>query len=1008
MKPMRARAVKTVAGAAGAALLVLAAIWLVSALASCSSTATNVQVRTFERAQRMDVVCMRVLDDSGNPIVPQPAVQAQCAPVPTNVTASTLPYHLYAVVTQSIRGEVAVVDLTGGAVVDVSATTPGINFLPVGELPTDVAATPDGKMVFVASAELDKPAIYGIPSVSLLGDVQHLPIAQYAEAGVDAAITDTAITRWPVCQLPQKPGRITVIPRGVSDAGASAGYDLVVVLPGSDGDGAKVVTIDASQFLSGSIAPGSLAPCPIEGAIPLADTTPSSWSAGPAWPDGLVYVDGGVDLFATGHMPKQAGSCDAGVDASADASGFSLLRAPGTHARATSLASAGDYLYVGDDQLPIIHVIDATDATALREIAPLVASSALDPSRVVTTKDLAVSPTTRDYRRYLYALDHDEGSIIIYDITDPKASPRTPLEKPHAELNPFQPPDRILFNVPVAALSFVKHDYPLLTTGSSAAGSGILCTPNPNAPMDDLGTGYRAGSTSVTTGIGPARLRGVFGMVTLSNGQIVTIDVDDWDAPCRRPSQLSDAGASTTVPANETLQAGDLAISQDDGTGPYQAPHAFAAGIDYTSSEAFFPVSQPNRTRSTYYLRNDPSLGKHIPYVLGTPQLFEGNALVGESAKDAVLTPATAGTLNDPNAQGATGVTSGVRMAFEDPQVHIDQDWQVTFEGALPGTKGVVATLSTTDAYQTLTFKLPQSGLCRLGVEDARVAGARLAQALAEDATRVDPSTASRVGDYVQLTDDMVPNTDPYWTLDNACWEGDLKNDPTKRATVCQEYFGNAADQSTTRDFPILEAYDDRLVVGGYSYKAPMTPAPGGHYRANANASAMRLAQCCFHNQTHFAVRTGAEWVATGSVTGYLSHLAVDAATGACVPSCVRREALLSARMFEVGGAAGVDRNSSLALRNPFFSAWMKVATAPDPKADPVYTFTVRDAVWKFSTRGGFVPQTINLATTTTAVVPQSMRFIESLGQLAVVDGSSQGLVLIDLNALALAHNPYF
>jgi hypothetical protein len=36
------------------------------------------------------------------------------------------------------------------------------------------------------------------------------------------------------------------------------------------------------------------------------------------------------------------------------------------------------------------------------------------------------------------------------------------------------------------------------------------------------------------------------------------------------------------------------------------------------------------------------------------------------------------------------------------------------------------------------------------------------------------------------------------------------------------------------------------------------------------------------------------------------------------------------------------------------------------------------------------------------------MRFIDSLGQLAVVDGAQQGIVLIDINTLQFAHNPYF
>ena len=67
-----------------------------------------------------------------------------------------------------------------------------------------------------------------------------------------------------------------------------------------------------------------------------------------------------------------------------------------------------------------------------------------------------------------------------------------------------------------------------------------------------------------------------------------------------------------------------------------------------------------------------------------------------------------------------------------------------------------------------------------------------------------------------------------------------------------------------------------------------------------------------------------------------------------------------------------------------------------------------RDEYWKFSTRGQFTGLNVNIAATDTSVDPQSMHFIEALGQLAVVDGADQGLVLIDLNTIAFAHTPYF
>jgi hypothetical protein len=174
-----------------------------------------------------------------------------------------------------------------------------------------------------------------------------------------------------------------------------------------------------------------------------------------------------------------------------------------------------------------------------------------------------------------------------------------------------------------------------------------------------------------------------------------------------------------------------------------------------------------------------------------------------------------------------------------------------------------------------------------------------------------------------------------------------------------------------------------------------------------------------------------------GSATGLLHHVQTDPGTNRCVIGCNPTEVLENARTFDIpwslpasvdqrlvdaglldaGPAAtncappalpaNLDRNSVLAQRNPMFSFVMWSGCAPLAAND--HTETARDMVWKFSLRGGFTPVTVSLSqNTTTAVSPQSMRFIDSLGQLAVVDGAQQGLVLIDLNTLQFAHNPYF
>ena len=1106
----------------------LAGLAMLAALlaTSCSSSVGAIPVRTFERAQRVDFVCMKVLDDQNGPpcqqstdcvapsaplnvcniaagatsgtcLIAQPPVPVQqslCAPVGSTTNGGDLPYHLYAVVTQSIRGELAVVDLTAGFVVDTSATAPGINFLPVGQLPTDVAAAPDGKMVFVGAAEVNKPAIYGIYSTEILGDALQLTGAQYADAGIRPA----ALSSWPVCALPQAPGNIVIVPTtSGSDGGTGPGYQLVVALPGNAVETAKIVTIDPQRFLdstrSDRYPPGQLVPCVYSSIIELSCAPskpcnlPSSWSPGPAWSDGLTYVDGGVDLFqpvtvagdAGGvvrtRMPARvscdeadAGLSDAGLsdaasdagDAAGDAAGeFALRPTPGTRPHVSSLAVAGTTVYVGDDELPLIHVLDYSQLgkqTPPQELQPLVVSSALEPARVVTVKQVAVSPPTRDYKQYLYAIDRAEGSVIVYDVTDPVLSSHTPLSKPHPELNPFEPPDRILFNVPVAAVEFIRHDFPLAPVGTPPV-SGALCDPNPNDndPVAFPGSGYVAGAPQPIVGLGPARLRGVFAMVTLSNALVATIDVDDWDAPCRRPTLLGGIGAPIT-PATATQALGDLAISQSAGSGPYATPNGVAvAGTDNTSEEWYFPVSQPHRPRSLYLLGKNTTIGIHVPNTLGLPLLYENGALASGSSKDSMLRATTDVSLIDPwtcnqalplwscvQSQYPPG-TPAVRLAFDDPHVHVDQDWAVTFEGTLPNFAGLAATVSPIGNYSALSLSITGGGLCRRGVEDARLGHLRFDAMTSENPTYLGDSEDARLGDYVQLSDDLLGggsmcpqnpscDADAYWQENNSCWDGPLATDastPTDQRNAialnrwdqCAQFFGaQGSQQNPARDFPILEAYDDHLIVAQYDYKDHRAAAPSGHFNPRAAApEVMRLAQCCFHNQVHFNVRTGGEWVAVGSVSGYLHHVVADASTQSCVLSCEKRETLLSARMPEVfspPGSPDLDRDSSFALRNPIFSAYMRATGKPKATTDSTYnaqvdngfTFTPRDAAWKIQIRGGFIPQTISLATTTIAVVPQSMRFIPALNDLAVVDGASQGLVLIDLNTVTVAHNPYF
>lgn len=1081
---MPARNRKVVAAiVVGALVVALAAV-----LFACSQTPTSVPVRTFERAQRMDVVCLQLYQRSKpfGPIQPRGLAQNECAPVAGDAEPGI--NQLFALVTQSARGEVAVVDLSAGALVDTQRAVPGINFLPVGALPTDIAATPDGVMVFVASSEPNKAAIYGIPTRRILGDTPGFPRDP----------SQVSLGSWPVCSLPQNPGAMLVVPRkaqpappadaGAGDAGdggTDAGpppaadvpeYELMVVLPGDRRNSAKVVTIDPRPFRRGGLPtkadgspdydfsvdndlrnkydplltpgevlrPGEMQPCRVTSAVQLvgAEAVPKTVPVGMAWDDGVKYVDGGVDLTckrpvkgascglepccdkkfpsvpseagapvsdagptAEGGAPVPAACDDAGAP---DAGPTELDLGPLDPPRLVSMVRDESFLYIADEGVPLIHVVDVTDPRAPRELPPFVASSQADPSRVVKIKEIAISPPTREFKRFLYAIDRVDGSIIVYDVTEGANAPRVPMTRPHPELNPFQPIDRIRYSEPVVSVAFARNEVPLGQVAGGRrvdAASGLLCNPNPNLdtnPDRDLGSYYREISPDPGIPIGPRRLRGIFGFATLASGRVNIINVDDWDAPCRRPQDLSIA-SSDIAPAQSKPAADDL--------DPYKAPTTAPGAV---TNEVFVTMSAPHTPRSDVLVRDDTQTGNQIPRVSSTPTVQTGaSTILPVVGPESVRTPLLS-----------------IRFASEVPDVHVAQDWKVTYEGTLPGVKGTAAVVSTERPldYSTVVLTQGQSNFCRGGIEDFDIGRDRAAKILSELRAQNAPVPVApldkRLADYVRLTEELLDPADPYWALEldrndaAQCWVDPKDPRPTPtpsaRYDICRATFGLAGEGSASRDFPIVEAYSDHLVLGRF-YTPPS--APGAPPRPRevvgrdpTNADLLRLMRCCFHHQVRFEVRASNEWIVVGNTpgaasgVGFMNHI-TNGPGGRCVTSCDVRESLFNGRIPGgdiVPSLAGDGRDSARAMRNPMFA--LTVANPTDRTADAV----ARDTFYSFSTRGDFKYLGIAIAGTSTAVNPQSMRFIDPLGQIGVVDGASQGLVLIDLRAVTVARAPYF
>jgi hypothetical protein len=433
---------------------------------------------------------------------------------------------------------------------------------------------------------------------------------------------------------------------------------------------------------------------------------------------------------------------------------------------------------------------------------------------------------------------------------------------------------------------------------------------------------------------------------------------------------------------------------------------------------------------------------------------------------------------------GLAQTIPGLRVSFDDPTAHVDQDWSVTYEGQLPAVSPAVVQMSTSDGYQTLTLSLgpgftppsaggsadaaarvPGGGFCELGVEDWDIGRSRARQVLdAMDGLGLPepPSLAQWATDYAQLVDDIPTSGDAYWqegTIGkdagskgsshegggagsgggvNECWvgtglEGGADMAPA-RYQACANQFGSPGSGPglPSRDFPILQAYDGALIVGRYGWTPqPKNAQSNSEERTGnrvavgpdpSNAIFLKYAACCFHHQVGVRVRTGGEWLAVGTASGLLHHVVTDA-RGRCVLSCSPLDVLRNARAFDVPFSNAdqrcapphklIDRASPLALRNPMFSfvMWGGCDASLDAGATPLgdFTSTERDTSWKFSMRGGFSPLTIPLGgSTNIPVVPQSMAFARDFGQLAIVDGAQQGLILIDLNTLGFAHTPYF
>ncbi len=928
--------------ASSLALLTLASGAAVAA--SCTPDANIAQVRSLERTGQAALVCLGAPGSSAA-LRPLGDCTSTIHDAPNDFGGDGTAPHLYVLVLLEARGELAVIDLSteDGNILDQEPSTPGETSLPIGALPTGITVTPKGTAAFVTSGDLAHPGIYAIPGELL------------RPCEVDPARCDApapTLSTWPACRLDSVPGAITMIadpakplPDGsmgtratcsdtaytaVDPSGPEFGdidreglgrQKLYVTLPK---EGA-IAVLDAQTLLEAP--PGRFDACVIEAKLPL-DQPPPEVS-----PTLFDIEDG--PACAVPALPEIRATSDA----------------PSTP---SGIALAGDRLFIGDLTKPLIHVVNVTDPCRPVEQPGLAPISFEDPSRVVVTSRLSVSPEiSPSLERYLYAIDVEDRSVMVFDVTLGEGSV-VPLRRANPELNPLQPPDRVRFAAAPEDVVVVNRDAPK-SAGQGLSPFGILCDPRPEAvactsgsTTCDLGTLYRT-SSDYEDGAGPFQMRGTFAMVALASGQIAVIDIEDYDAPCRGPSEAGGPGC----------------------------PATFAGGV--TTDEATCAVTVPHTTRSGVFLLTNDDVGRHQPGVQAFPVLSQDDGTVvtdgpvmRATRSEAggfppfvvggdVLTLDDAGRFIDDDAERSTLV-----MNLEDPRVHqLDQDWFVTYQGPLPAFTGKRGDLRLSSFDRELLDV--SAGFCRGGVRpEAAVREELAATGLAGAAL---DAAAARLADRVHISQDLTAQSSTYW--DNAACSFEQ----------CRATFGDDEAPAPARDLRVLEAREDRLDLA----------APAG--------VTDELFECCFPTLLAYEIRPGDEWLVVGASSGFLHATIADPATGVCRTSCDPRAAL---RRGRVSSTVLDDPTASIPDTAPtaYHGALFRFAIAVPPPASG-RPQPQRDMTFRFSTQGSFIPlRGVLTNEDRPLVLPQALLYSKATDKIIVTDGGLEGVLIApgDLN----------
>ena len=995
--------------------------------AGCSQQAVTVQLHPLQQSGDVSYVC-RVAPGAGESGRGVPL--SECSP--GSVVRGER--DLFALVTQTSTGEIAVINVPpdldrparGEGVVDLDRNTPGFGFLPVGALPGDIVTTPGGFASFVGVGEAGKPGLFALPTEKL------------------SAPSDGAgrldITSFPACSLPATPGSIAlVVEPPAADGTVYTSCDRTAVaqegtLKGEGGplgrrkllvslpDLGSLAVIDAEAVLQ--LEAGTFQPCPLDAPLfPLAVSMPAQPLA-PLLPDDLQPTDPTCSPFALPQPPP--------VDAAFRASpaGFAL-------------ADDGT-LYIADATAPVIHVVDARNPCSLSEGLPLYPGSFDVPGRTVTTSRLAVSPLTPSAKRFVYAIDQYDwptASIMAFDVS-PGSTNRAPLVRPRSALIQTEAPDRIQLPAAPKDLSFVERDRPVVDVTTGSAVVGEVCDPDPRNSTA-VGASYRT-SADYRRGARPLELRGVFASVLLSNGQINFVDVEDYDAPCRRPV---------------TANVSDVEDFRGCRNDPPEIPVYETRGTATVSNEVSCQMVEPHRLRASSFGITSGTLGILAPSLRSLPQFRSAETALqstpaerpkllgvdfdyGDSGKppdraqvfvgstlfergDETADPGPNDLVIDPTKASRDSVV----LPFNEPRAYpSSNNFVLSYEGLISGalTTGFLNAGAALPglAASDLVLRDSSVGYCDLGVNDV-VLMKSVAERLGVPEEQRE-QFAEAHADYVVITADFPEPASNYWT-------------ESRTRADCEAVFGKFDDKllRDTREFTIVDAQQQILALSSRAPFALMRELRDQIAEARAarkdvesldaemervQALALenaRKARECFPEGTRYVVRASDQWVLRSSAEGFRHQVVArwrkdgPADYLECELDCNPRKQYFESRVFEIHPSTSPQeycRRSKAAghleldRQRPDYEGGASRCVHRTPtERFAVYRGaapSVRDMTFSWQTIGGFFPLRMDLGAVSAAVLPQNLVAVPAFDWLSVVDASSLGLALLSLDTL--------